>query len=292
MTTCSQHQPHPIRKPLRKSLLLPVLFVAMLSQLSLPLPAQTPAVPEPTQQEQLSPLPAQEKATMIGMGYASILDTYLSQEKYVGSDLRIISQKRKPWRQFMQTFINEGTFSFVSNRADNNDELGGMYHFGYHLRRFWQLTPTLSLEAGGGIGAQIGALYNTRNSNNPAQAYASVQLLPSAAVTKQVQLLRRTSYLRYELSIPLAGLMFSPNYGQSYYEIFSRGNYDHNIVPTTIAATPSLRHMLTFDIPLSRRKPQSMLRIGYLGDYQQAKVNNLKQHHISHLLVLGWTITR
>ena len=167
-----------------------------------------------------------------------------------------------------------------------------MYHFSYHLRRFWQLTPTLSLEAGGGIGAQIGALYNTRNSNNPAQAYASVQLLPSAAVTKQVQLLRRTSYLRYELSIPLAGLMFSPNYGQSYYEIFSRGNYDHNIVPTTIAATPSLRHMLTFDIPLSRRKPQSMLRIGYLGDYQQAKVNNLKQHHISHLLVLGWTITR
>ena len=104
------------------SLLLPVLFVAMLSQLSLPLPAQTPAVPEPTQQEQLSPLPTQEKATMIGMGYASILDTYLSQEKYVGSDLRIISQKRKPWRQFMQTFINEGTFSFVNNRADNNDE--------------------------------------------------------------------------------------------------------------------------------------------------------------------------
>ncbi len=292
MTTCSQHQPHSIRKPLRKSILLPVLFVAMLSQLSLPLPAQTPAASEPTQQKQLSPLPAQEKATMIGMGYASILDTYLSQEKYVGSDLRIISQKRKPWRQFMQTFINEGTLSFVNNRADNNDELGGMYHFSYHLRRFWQLTPTLSLEAGGGIGAQVGVLYNTRNSNNPAQAYASVQLLPSAAVTKQVQLLSRTSYLRYELSIPVAGLMFSPNYGQSYYEIFSRGNYDHNIVPTTIAATPSLRHMLTFDFPLSRRKPQSMLRIGYLGDYQQAKVNNLKQHHISHLLVLGWTITR
>ncbi len=75
MTTCSQHQPHSIRKPLRKSILLPVLFVAMLSQLSLPLPAQTPAASEPTQQKQLSPLPAQEKATMIGMGYASILDT-------------------------------------------------------------------------------------------------------------------------------------------------------------------------------------------------------------------------
>ena len=284
MTTCSRHLPHPISR-----IILLVAFVAISSQLPLPANAQATTPEEPLPGQPIDPLPLKEKATMIAVGTTNILDTYLSQEKYKGSDIRFISQSRKPWRQFMQTFVNEGTLSFGSNRADNNDELGGMYHFSYHLQRFWQLTSTLSLEAGGGIGAQVGFLYNTRNSNNPAQAYASVQLLPSAAATKQLQLFRRTSYLRYELSVPLAGLMFSPNYGQSYYEIFSRGNYDHNIVLTTIAATPSLRHMLTLDIPLSRRKPQSMLRIGYLGDYQQAKVNDLKQHHISHLLVLGWT---
>ena len=228
---------------------------------------------------------------MFALGSANILDTYLSQEKYTGSELRIISQSRKPWRGFMQTFIYEGAFSFVSNRADNNDEMGGAYRFQYHLRRQWKAIGGFDIEAGAAIGAHVGFLYNTRNSNNPAQAYADLNLMPSAAVRHLFPLFKRQARLNYEVTAPLIGLMFSPNYGQSYYEIFSRGNYDHNIVPTTVASTPSLRHMFSLDFPLSRNNPSSMLRIGYLGDYQQAKANNLKQHHYAHLFVIGWTKT-
>ena len=230
-----------------------------------------------------------ENTTMFAIGSADILDTYLSQEKYKGSEIRIISEKRKPWRKFMQTFVNEGAFSFVSNRADNNDEMGGAYRFQYHLRRLWNVATSFDIEAGAAIGAHVGFLYNTRNSNNPAQAYADLSLMPSAAAHHSFRLFNRQAKLNYEATAPLLELMFSPNYGQSYYEIFSRGNYDHNIVPTTIASTPSLRHMLSLDIALSRRNPSSMLRIGYLGDYQQAEANHLKQHHYSHLIVIGWT---
>ena len=231
------------------------------------------------------------RSSMFAIGTSDMLDTYLSAEKYKGSQLRYICEVQKTTRlkNVEQTLLTEGLLDNVNNRADNNDEMGGLFNFEYHLRGRWHLSPTLTLEAGGGIGTRLGFLYNTRNSNNPAQAYASLQLLPSAAATKHLRLFARNAFLRYEISAPIVGLMFSPNYGQSYYEIFSLGNYDRNIVPTTVANAPSLRHMLTFDFQLRKRKPLSTLRIGYLGDYQQAEVNHLKQHRYNHMFVIGFT---
>lgn len=228
---------------------------------------------------------------MLGIGYTDILDTYLSPEKYRGTDLRFISHTRreKDSTSLVHQLLHEGSIATADNRSGNGGEIGGGYSFAYSLLRKWQMSVGschLRLLAGGTAELSVGFLYNTRGSNNPAQARLALQLKSTVAADFDFRLFRRQQRpftLHYEASAPLCGLMFSPNYGQSYYEIFSRGNYDHNCVPTTIASTPSLRQMLTLDF----RALHTTWRIGYLGDWRQASVNNLKQHTYTHALVFG-----
>lgn len=241
-------------------------------------------------------------ALMIGVGHANILDTYLSPEKYRGTTLRFLSHTRrgKPSTSLVRQLTHEGELAFADNRSGNGGEIALGYTFRYALLKQWRLTigqRPVNILAGGTAALNIGMLYNTRNGNNPANARLSLHIEPTVAADVPIGTARHTRGVRfspsacaaypvvvhYEASIPLIGLMFSPNYGQSYYEIFSRGNYDHNCVPTTIAATPSFRQMLTLDF----RALRTTWRIGYLGEWRQASVNNLKQHLFAHSVVVG-----
>ncbi|MGG6550492.1 UNVERIFIED_CONTAM: DUF3316 domain-containing protein, partial [Prevotella sp. 15_C9] len=76
----------------------------------------------------------------------------------------------------------------------------------------------------GGIDAGMGFLYNTRNGNNPEQAYLGLNLAPRLSADYAFRIRSHPFQIRYEAQVPLVGVMFSPNYGQSYYEIFSRGD--------------------------------------------------------------------
>ena len=225
---------------------------------------------------------------MLGMGAANTLDTYLSPEEYTGTELRYISHSvRENGTKLSRELVHQAQILSVRNRRENNNELGGFYNFQYNWQYAlgqWNIGEgELRLKVGGGVDTRLGFLYNMRNSNNPAQAYAQVNIAPNAVAAYRFRLRNLPFQLRYEVQVPLLGLAFSPNYGQSYYEIFTRDNYDHNLVVTSPVSAPSLRQLLTLDFTLRH----TTFRVGYLGDYQQAKINQLRQHVWSNLFVFG-----
>lgn len=225
---------------------------------------------------------------MLGIGAVNTLETYLSPEEYTGTELRYISHSvRENGTKLSRELVHQAQILSVRNRRENNNELGGFYNFQYNWQYAlgqWNVGEgELRLKVGGGVDTRLGFLYNMRNSNNPAQAYGQVNIAPNAVAAYRFRLRNLPFQLRYEVQVPLLGLAFSPNYGQSYYEIFTRDNYDHNLIVTSPISAPSLRQLLTLDFTVRH----TTFRVGYLGDYQQAKINQLRQHVWSNLLVLG-----
>ena len=199
-----------------------------------------------------------ERAGQVSVGYTDILDTYLSQEKFTGTEFGYLSQTL--WRRDSSKIVREAVHHVLVSVAGTR------------------------LLAGGAIDGTLGGAYDTRNSNNPAQARIALSIDPTARLTWQLHTGRRPLALHYDVTMPLIGMAFSPNYGQSYYEIFSRGDYDHNIVCTSPFSAPQLYQHLSLDFRLWR----TTFRVGYLGEYRQMKANNLKYHQYTHSITLGW----
>ena len=238
-----------------------------------------------------------ERRNMLIAGTANSLDTYLSPLTYRGTELRFTSQTvhNRPGRNWTYSLTHGLRLARETMRTNDGVRLEG----GYDLSCSWQRKIVnrtvgywgrLMVTAGAGVDATVGFRYNAQNSNNPAQAEAAVCFTPAMAADWRFFLVspksgrRHTLGLRYEAAVPLVGMMFSPAFGQSYYEIFSRGNYDHNLCTIWVGNAPSLRQRLLFNFKLLKRH----FFIGYEGDYRQARVNDIKYHRYTNAAVLGW----
>ena len=224
----------------------------------------------------------------IGLGGTDMLDTYLTPQRFRGWGVTVLGMvERRPEASAWSTvFQHQVHLSAGDDRAGNTSGLEGSYNLYVGRYRAWHLLDgALCLQGGALVNAGIGFIYHLRsNANNPAQARLSAALMPSAVATWRLPVWQQRLSVRYEADLPLLGVMFSPNYGQSYYEIFCRGNYDRNVVPTTFVSAPTFRQQFTLMCSLS---PTLTLSLGYLGDIQQAQVNHLKQHIWSNRLMVG-----
>lgn len=228
------------------------------------------------------------RSAMVGIGKTNVYDTYLSPLEYKGPELRFMHESMRMTRlmggRVSAQRIVQVNCSSTDNISKSSTSYSGMFNWTYALHYQYNVNGNLKILFGSMIDLNGGFIYNTRNSNNPAQAKVYGNIDASAMAIYKFRIARYPMVVRYQANLPFMGVMFSPEYGQSYYEIFSLGHGGRNVLFTSFHNAPSLRQMLTLDFPVGK----TIIRAGYLCDIQQAKVNNLKSHFYSHNFMIGF----
>lgn len=224
-----------------------------------------------------------------GIGKANVLDTYLTPLEYTGTNFSLLhaTLRQARWGKGNVTTRSLYTahFAYTHSPTDDGKEMDGEFTaaggwmYNWHLGQRW-------LVSGGGLMEMSGGFtYNTRGMNNPAQGRVGVSLAVSGAAQYSFLLFHREAIARIVFDGQLMGVQFSPEYGQSYYEIFSLGHTDGIVHFTHPGNCLSGRLQAQVTLPVLR----SNVTLGYVADIRQSQLGGLKRHAWRNSFMIGYT---
>ncbi len=262
----------------------PVVKRIIISALLAIIPAMLFAQNETT--ATVKPLRPVATAYTFEFGGSQLTDTYLSPLRYNGWSAsiqyeRLQAMKFNPERWIMQ--LRTGlTVDRTENPAKNATMWNASLRFEWGMMHRWKLIDKMTIAAGGSTNVDLGCLYSSRNGNNPASAKAAWTINLTAMATYNLKIGKLPITLRYQPTIPVTGVFFSPDYGELYYEIYLGddsglahaawwGNYFR------------MENLVTADLHLGN----TCLRVGYRGNILSTEVNHLNTRIITNSFVLG-----
>lgn len=236
-----------------------------------------------SEQVRLKPL---NRGVLVGTGKIYLTDTYLSPLKYDGLTLSLMTDQLRATSYFNNKLLLQQQFQLQVGSIKNPSASASEYYgnLSYALNGFYPLFQTTRLRffAGSGWDAQLGGIYNVRNSNNPGSMKVSTNFnLGSMTIYNW-----RKFTFRWQLSSPFLGIFFSPEYGHSYYEIFTLGNNKGTVHLGSFHNQLALKNYFTIDYPVKN----ITLRVAYLGNYYRTNVNQLITKIISHQFMIGFAV--
>lgn len=222
-------------------------------------------------------------ATLVGVGKVYLFDSYLSPLTYSGTSMTLLHDRLKGSSYFSKKLLWQQQFQIQIGTTKNPTASASEYYgdISYYLTALYPMLQMSRFRLLGGVGldASLGGIYNLRNTNNPGSLKVSTNLNLSAMATYSLP----WATIRWQIYSPFAGLFFSPEYGHSYYEIFTLGNNKGTVHFGSFHGQLSLRNYFTIDIPIKKLT----LRTGYLGDFYRTEVNELVTKITVHQFMLG-----
>ena len=240
-------------------------------------------------QETESPLSLTYQSTLLGVaGKASVYDTYLSPLKYTGSNLGLYHEQMKTTglmngKLSVQNLLVMN-YSWSKNKPETASYYNGLIEYNYGLYYCFRPAEKLQVFAGTQAGGLLGFVYNTRNGNNPATGKVHLNLSLSTIVAYKLKIKSQPIHFRYQLNLPFAGMMYSPHFGQSYYEI-GLGDTKDLIHFASFHNHLSLRNMLSVETPISTL----ILRLAYSHTLYETRKNDLDTQLNLNMFYIGFS---
>jgi hypothetical protein len=235
----------------------------------------------------------------LGVGSTYLYDDYLSPLPHEGTSLLFSSGSNKPlkwglpdsvdisfdnseWIREFNVSINavQGLSSAGSSMQHGNLDLRGSLIRQILHRSDWSASAGTYMSFGGG------GRYFSYNSNNPGSIDIYIDLGLTVLADYKFNLWEKSLKLTYQGSLALSGIAFSPEYAESYYEIFYLGNKKNILKYTNPFNNQHWRQQLSLDIPLSHRK--SSLRLNLRNDGHVSLLNNIRTRVLSTHFSVGY----
>lgn len=225
-------------------------------------------------------------AFVVEAGSSHLLDSYLSPLHYTGwhvglSYERTQAMKFSPrkWRQQLRI---GAIYDDADNPSGNASIIYASVNAGWGMSRMWRLPHNLWVSGGGIAMVNLGAMYASRNSNNPVGVKADITLGITGEAGWKVKLGRLPIDLRWQTTLPLIGAMFSQEYDELYYEIYLGNHHGlaHCAYPGNLFRWNNL---VTADLAVSATR----IRVGFRSDIFSSSVNHITTRNFSYAFVLG-----
>ena len=236
--------------------------------------------------QQESKIPLTYQSISIGGGQSSAYDSYLSPLKYSGWNIGLIGEQMKTTRLLKGRISTQHLlcleFADTKNPSKSANSYIGSVNYNYGM--YYQFDPVRKLQLWAGLQSDVlaGAIYNLRNTNNPANAKVNLDINLSGMAAYRFHIKRQAVQLRYQLNLPFLGALFSPEFGQSYYEI----SLGHGGALVHFAAWHNrlaMRNTLSVELPFNF----CTLRLTAMNWLYETRVNELNTQLVSNSIYLG-----
>lgn len=225
------------------------------------------------------------------LGNIRLADSYLSPLAYNGTVVGWEAQHERYYKKHVGTLSwrnrNSLTLATTLNLAYSASisYLAGSISYG----TFYHFEPlkNLRVRAGGYVDLAPGVKYNSRNSNNIASVDASATLYGEIGVRYHLPISSQLAILLGgEVSTPMLGLMFVPEMGSNYYEMWKLKDFDNTIHFSTFHNRYGVSGKLYADLQFSGFS----LRLAYMPEVEYWSANYLHFSRYTSFFSLGTVV--